>query len=72
MATKLTPIDIFNSLTAKEKSKVLAMLTQAEPSPCSRLGHNFKPFKQISTGFLGTGPTVVVLVCSKCGDSLAR
>lgn len=73
MATnKLTALDIVLSLPPKDRAKLLAALRQTEPSVCERLGHSYKPFKQYSTGFLGSGPTVVVLVCSKCGHSITK
>lgn len=66
-ANKITVIDIINSLSQKERSKVLAMLQKQEPTPCSRLGHKYQKSALVSAGFWS--PTQIKYICSKCGDS---
>lgn len=68
MATKsVTPMDIFQSLTAAEKRKVLAMLRKSEQTPCELKGHQYRPVRVISKGLFS--PPVTQMVCTRCGDS---
>lgn len=67
---RLTPVDIFNSLTPAEKRKALAILRKAEQSPCEAKGHSFKPVKQIKQGWLEV-TTETYFVCTKCGKRIS-
>ena len=66
MSTKMTPVDIFNSLTTKEKQKALEILRNSEPSPCERLGHKYRVF----TTELGWFATQRKALCERCGKQI--
>lgn len=63
MATRMSPADLFDSLTPAEKRKALRILQNADQSPCERLGHSYKPVVK-QHGFFAT---LTVLVCARCG-----
>jgi hypothetical protein len=65
----MTPVDIFNSLTPKEKAQVLATLRQSEPTCCERLGHKYKVSSRFKA-FLQ--PMVTTYVCERCGKSITK
>ena len=65
MATRLSVVDIFNQLTPAEKRKALKVLQSAEQPPCERLGHAFKPAKEIYEWF--KAPQTIYL-CTRCGQ----
>ncbi len=69
-STKLTAIDIFNSLTPQEKRKALAILQTADQSPCQRLGHKYRKSQIVSQGFWK--PPVTEFVCERCGNAITR
>jgi hypothetical protein len=70
MASKrITPVDIFHSLTDEEKRKVLKVLQQAEQSPCEKLGHKYKVFVVTQRG-LFTDHHSRQALCERCGDRI--
>lgn len=66
MATKLSIVDLFNNLSDGDKRKALAVLQQAEQTPCQRLGHSFKPGQTICQWFKEPQQQYI---CTRCGDT---
>jgi hypothetical protein len=69
MATsRLTAIDIFNSLTPSEKRKALSILRKSEQTPCEKLGHKYKAHRIEVSWF----HSEMRLICERCGDTIKR
>jgi hypothetical protein len=64
MAT-MRPIDVFNSLTDKEKAQVRASLN-IYPPPCVRVGHKYKYIGRCRKAWFM--PLQDKLVCQLCGN----
>lgn len=66
----ITPIDIFQALSAKEKRQVLAMLRKEEQTPCERLGHKYRPGKLFRPSLFA--PILTKFICERCGKSFVE
>lgn len=67
MASRLSPIDLFNTLTPQEQQQLLAKLRRAQPKPCEKSGHKYKLIGSRMRWLL---PPQDKFICTACGKVL--
>lgn len=66
MAT-MTPIDIFNALSEREREQVRATLNIRQP-PCEVRGHKYRPIA--TTDYLISFLNKTTMCCTQCGKTI--
>jgi hypothetical protein len=62
-------LSVIPTLTQKEREQLTRTIHNTTPTPCERLGHNFKAAGKVLRWF---SPPVVRMVCTRCGHAIER